>query len=395
MRIKRFEAMDTKSALAMVKEEMGENAVILTTKTLSVPSRKNGMQVEVVAAMDYDLEALTTLPQTARSDSATYGRQPIRRTNFNNFVTPASTSSTIDNDRACELSFNNHLLGGQRNETVNSEAMNLRRRFANQLGREEPQKPGASIISERKSRQLPPKPNPEEVRRWRDQLIANLKVKPIAAKTKYGPSVIAMVGATGVGKTTTAAKLAAWFTLREGRRVTLLTMDCYRIGATDQLRTYARIMRIPCEIVLKKDDLPKAIARHRNCDVIIIDTAGKSPYDREHINELNGWFATCEAIEPYLLISAISKKEDISNLVRSYEPLAPAGLILTKLDETRTYATLCQQVVASELPVSCLCTGQRVPEDFLPASKKVLETLFCQGWTAAFSGLDVFAMQQR
>jgi len=384
--------MDTKSALAMVKDEMGENAVILATKTLSEPARKNGkMPVEVVAAMDYDLEALTTFRPEIRNDSATYNRQAFRRTNFNKLAGATPPPPQRNDDRACELSLSSRVSGGQRHESVNSESISLRRRFANYLEKQEFSKPEASAVPDRRPKHQPSKPDPDEVRRWRNQLLANLEVKPLAVKAGYGPNVIAMVGATGVGKTTTAAKLAAWFTLREGRRVALITMDCYRIGATDQLRTYARIMRIPCEVVLKKDDLPKAINRHRSCDVIVIDTAGKSPYDMEHINELNGWFATCEAIEPYLLISATSKKEDISNLIRSYEPLSPAGLILTKLDETRTYATLCQQVVASELPVSCLCTGQRVPEDFLPASKQFLKTLFCQGWTAASSELDAFA----
>ena len=87
------------------------------------------------------------------------------------------------------------------------------------------------------------------------------------------------------GKTTTAAKLAAWNTLRQGLRVALLSMDCYRIGATDQLRTYAQIMRLPCEIVLRQQDLARALARHHDKDLIIIDTAGKSPYDEAHIQE--------------------------------------------------------------------------------------------------------------
>jgi len=195
--------------------------------------------------------------------------------------------------------------------------------------------------------------------------------------------LIALVGATGVGKTTTAAKMAAWYTLRQGLRVALLSMDCYRIGATDQLRTYAKIMRLPCEIVLRQHDLAKAIGRFQGRDVVIIDTAGKSPYDEAHVQELGDWFAPCPGIEPHLVLSATTKKEDLQTIVKAYAPLSTASLIVTKLDETRAYAGLCQQVVASKLPISYLSTGQRVPDDFVLASKDVLDTLFKEGWAAA------------
>jgi flagellar biosynthesis protein FlhF len=166
-------------------------------------------------------------------------------------------------------------------------------------------------------------------------------------------------------------------------KVALLSMDCYRIGATDQLRTYAKIMRLPCEIALRKRDLQAALLRHQDKDLIIIDTAGKSPYDPNHIRELGEWFSLKSGIEPYLILSATCKKEDLQQILATYEPLRVKGLILSKLDETRAYATLCQLLAGAELPISCLCTGQRVPEDFLLASKEFLQTLFGQGWQAA------------
>jgi len=194
---------------------------------------------------------------------------------------------------------------------------------------------------------------------------------------------VALIGPTGVGKTTTAAKIAAWYSIHEGMQVALLSMDCYRIGATDQLRTYAKIMRLPCEIALRKKDLQAALLRHQDKDLIIIDTAGKSPYDPNHIRELSEWFSLKNGIEPYLVLSATSKKEDLQQIISTYEPLRVKGLILSKLDETRAYASLCQLLAGAALPISCLCTGQRVPEDFLLASREFLQTLFGQGWQAA------------
>jgi len=227
-------------------------------------------------------------------------------------------------------------------------------------------------------------PSPEEVAKWRDRIVGQLRVEPPAPGA--APLTIALVGATGVGKTTTAAKLAAWHSLRQGLKVALVSMDCYRIGATDQLRTYARIMRLPCEVALRKRDLRKSLDRHRDKDLIIIDTAGKSPYDEEHIRELKDWFSDCPEVESHLVLSATTKKEDLARTMEAYGELAVSGLILSKLDETRAYAALCRAVAASRMPIAFVCTGQRVPEDFMPADKNYLDTLFKQGWEAANRG---------
>jgi flagellar biosynthesis protein FlhF len=193
---------------------------------------------------------------------------------------------------------------------------------------------------------------------------------------------MSLVGPTGMGKTTSAAKIAAWYSLRENRRVALLSTDCYRIGATDQLRTYAKIMRVPCEVALRKKDLGLAILKHQNADMIIIDTTGKSPYDIHHIEELQDLFSPVPNIKHHLVLSATTKKEDLAKIIKAYDSLDISGLILSKLDETRAYATLCQQVATSGIPVSFLATGQRVPEDFSVASPTLLENLFRKGWMA-------------
>lgn len=388
MRIRRFEAPDTKTALARVKEEMGEDAVILATRAIA-PVRdgvaKKGREswVEVVAAMDYDLEELT---QDGAGPLAAGGYQGLRSV-------PTRREPPV---------FRPAPAAGRERE-ISIEAQELRRRFARMSGKpprplvKEPRPEPVAIAPSR----LPAvRPKPEEVAQWRDRLLEQLRIEPPRLPSAgSGPLVLALVGATGVGKTTTAAKLAAWFRLREGCKVALLSMDCYRIGATDQLRTYARIMRLPCEIALHKRELQPAIARHRNKDVIIIDTAGKSPFDPGHVDELRDWFGGAPSIAPYLTVSATTKKEDLVRVIQTYRPLFPAGLVITKLDETRAYATLCQQVVASALPVSCLCTGQRVPEDFMLASRGFLGTLFRQGWQAALelqaaASLDVWQDQQ-
>lgn len=378
MRIKRFEAKDTQSAMAMVKRELGEDAVILATRSLPSEEKGGRSRIEVVAAMDYDLDEILAA-EKAEVTLATpaYGYQTVRRKPVVDTALPESIKVAGEASAASKPP---HL-----------ESHDLRLQFANLMKQGVINKPSLGNLQ---PEDLPPgglpKPgtkgkraDPSAVRQWRDQLVDKIQIARQNGDKEKGPALIALVGATGVGKTTTAAKLAALYTLRQGLRVALLSMDCYRIGATDQLRTYAQIMRLPCEIVLRRQDLARALSRLRDKDVVIIDTAGKSPYDEAHIQELQDWFSPCPGIEPHLVLSATTKKEDLQAIVSAYGALSAASLILTKLDETRAYAGLCQQVVASKLPVSYLSTGQRVPEDFLVASKDFLDTLFKQGWPAA------------
>ena len=352
MKIKRFEAPDNITAFALVKKELGENAVILSSKMIDKGS--SNARFEVIAAMDYELETVTAPPaETTRQKApSTYGDHTFR--------------GNIPKQKAEQKD----------REEINFESRDLKMRFSRML-KEQTRKEG---IKNPTQKNKSPGETKTKVEKWRDSIIEQIHINPLKIKKSTRPTILALVGPTGVGKTTSAAKLAALFSLRENCRVTLLSMDCYRIGATDQLRTYARIMRLPCEIVLRKKDLADAISRHQDSDLIIIDTAGKSPYDPDHVAELKDWFASFDSIQPYLVLSASTKKEDIKTIINSYTPLDIASLIISKVDETRTYATLCQEIVASSLPVSYLACGQRVPEDFLAASRPYLHTLFKKGW---------------
>lgn len=377
MRIKRFEAPDSKTAFALVKKELGEDAVILANKTIDAGMATQ--RYEVVAAVDYDLETITAAAVDSGEDAglrqpAVYGYESVRK--------KESRCLPVDRRKTALPASNRE---------ISSEAHDLRLRFASLLR----SKGGPPPVTTRRAAPPPlapapapasaPKakrPDPEEVARWRNQLIDQLQAGPPAVHEARKPVILALIGPTGVGKTTTSAKIAAWYKLRENCKVALLSMDCYRIGATDQIRTYARIMQLPCEIVLRKKELARAVARHSDCDLIIIDTAGKSPYDAEHLPELADWLSVVNRLEPQLVLSATTKKEDLQYIIESYSALCPTGIILTKLDETRAYAALCQQIAGAVIPISYVATGQKVPEDFFVASRPLLEKLFKHGWAA-------------
>lgn len=385
MRIKRFEATDTITAMAKVKAELGDDAIILSTRSLPA-GRRNGTGangrpvVEVVAAMDYDQELLTVPPpgEDAAADAAAFAA-------FDSYQYPRRKNSTPGDIQLGGNTSGPHI---HKREPAPPGGNDLRLRLANFLkGQQDTKTRPAQTETPVNGRrpEAPPqkgKPNPADVAQWRDMIIDKLKTRPLSCGTAGAPAIVALVGPTGVGKTTTAAKIAAWFSIHEKRRTALISMDCYRIGGTDQLRTYAKIMRLPCEIAMRQNDLHLALKRHQDKELIIIDTAGKSPYDPDHINELKNWFSPY-GIRPHLVLNATAKKEDLQHVIDTYTELSLSGLVLAKLDETRAYASLCQQLAASGLPVSCLCTGQRVPEDFLLASKDFMRTLFGRGWHMA------------
>ncbi|HET6419121.1 MAG TPA: flagellar biosynthesis protein FlhF [Geobacteraceae bacterium] len=187
---------------------------------------------------------------------------------------------------------------------------------------------------------------------------------------KNGPRMIALVGPTGVGKTTTVAKLAAMYALKRKVRVALVTTDIFRAGAVEQLKTYAGILRVPMETASTKKELEKALAAHSDKDIILIDTAGKSARDCGKIEELSGLFTGDSGIEKHLCLSATTRDEDLQDIVSQFKKLTVHRVLFTKLDESRRLGCIANIPVRNNIPLSYLTNGQRVPEDIETAGGK-------------------------
>jgi flagellar biosynthesis protein FlhF len=181
------------------------------------------------------------------------------------------------------------------------------------------------------------------------------------------PWVIALIGPTGVGKTTTLAKLAANYKLRQNCRVGLVTLDTYRIAAVDQLRTYAEIIEVPLRTVLSAGELHQAVHGMSNVDVVLIDTAGRSQNDQPRLNELRTMIAAAGADEVHLLVSATANRRCAKNILHRFAPLGANRIVLTKLDEAESYGTILSFSAEPEAPLSFVTTGQDVPDDIEPA----------------------------
>lgn len=177
------------------------------------------------------------------------------------------------------------------------------------------------------------------------------------------------IGPTGVGKTTTLAKLAARLSLRDGENVGLITIDHYRIGAVDQLRTYSEIMDLPLEVVIKPRELFKVMVRLESCDRILVDTAGSSTGNREQIEDLATYIDMLQPADVHLVISATTRRQDVTYIADSFRQLKYNRLIVTKLDETNAYGTVLNSSYYTKMPLVYLTDGQRVPEDLKLAAE--------------------------
>ncbi len=184
--------------------------------------------------------------------------------------------------------------------------------------------------------------------------------------------VVALVGPTGVGKTTTVAKLAAAFRLNQQRRVGLITIDTYRVAAVDQLKTYADIMNLPLEVVSTPNEMRSALAALADCQLVLIDTTGRSPRDALRIAEQRSLLAVADPDEVHLVLSAASSIACQQLAMRAYAGVNPTALLLTKLDELPQAGSLAGLLRETSLPLSYTTHGQNVPDDIRPAERQRL-----------------------
>ncbi len=209
---------------------------------------------------------------------------------------------------------------------------------------------------------------PEALRRRAAGIVAaEIRVTGPLAPLAGRRRVVALVGPTGVGKTTTIAKLAAQFRLRQRLQVGLITVDTYRIAAVEQLRTYADIIELPMHVVATPREMREAVDRMADLDLVLIDTAGRSPQDEERIQELGSFLSAAQADEVHLVLSSAAGAQSLVRTAERFATVGTTALVVTKLDEAGPLAHLLSLVRQSGLPISYLTNGQNVPDDIAPA----------------------------
>ncbi len=202
-----------------------------------------------------------------------------------------------------------------------------------------------------------------------------IPTKPPDFAKQEGQQRIALVGPTGVGKTTTLAKIAAAYLSKYAHSVALITIDTYRIAAVEQLKVYGEIMKLPVEVVINPQQLQQAIERHSDKKLILIDTAGRSPRDGYCISELADFLKPELNIDKHLVLSATTRENELLDAIERFQCLGITQTIFTKIDECTNLGILLNVQVQNPNPLSYFTNGQRVPEDLLEASSKLAAEL--------------------
>ena len=332
MQIKRFEARDVQEALRQVKEELGPEAIILSTKTIKPPHQRIGTSyrslIEVIAAIDRPFD-------------------------------PPPVSPSLP------LSFQGPRLVQEKDERVGGEEEIIKKILMTGLTPDFVYGVVEEIKTLQKKCQCSSLPGTYRgLLRWKV-----MEKVEVTDPSSNGTKIWSFIGPTGVGKTTTLVKLAAHFSLKVTPKVTLITFDTYRIGAVEQLRTYAQILHLPLEVALHREELKQIIERNLHQDLLLIDTAGRSPNHMEQLEELRDFLTVHPHIENHLVLSATTKDKDLDQMVQRFSLLPIKSYIFTKIDETVEYVPLFNQLLRYRRPLSYLTKGQRVPEDIELATK--------------------------
>ncbi len=216
--------------------------------------------------------------------------------------------------------------------------------------------------------------------RLTDLIADRITIAP-SRTTANGQRIIALIGPTGVGKTTTVAKLAANFRLREHKKVALITIDTYRIAAVDQLRTYAEIIEVPIKAVFTPGELHSAVRQFSQVDVILIDTAGRSQNDELRLEDLRKFLDAVGCTEVHLVLSAAGNPRVARSALKRFGPIGANRILVTKLDEAETFGMILNLASATDAGVSCVTTGQDVPDDIAPAdASRLAECIMFGSW---------------
>jgi len=360
MNIKKFVAENTQEAMKMVKKEMGPDAVILRTKTISQVGRaygRNKKGIEVTAAIDYDD---VPLKQTEKISA----RVPFDRLERDiREIKDALFSAGAGSILRPEYYFNKAL----KERYGYYKTFGLNPEIIADLMKEED---GPQGLTGRSQSEF-----------LKESLVKVLNKIRIDGDEKTGRKrkIYSFVGPTGVGKTTTLAKLAALNAVQRGKKTALITLDTYRIAATAQLQTYARIMDLPLEVAVNSSELKEAIRKHSDCERVFIDTAGRSPNKNGDIAELKKLMNIDEEIHPFLVLSATTQYRNMINAEKRFDELSFKSVIFTKLDESEDQSAMINFLLTEQKPVSYFTAGQNVPEDIETASRKKLATFLLAG----------------
>lgn len=379
MQIKRFEAQNMTEALRMVKREFGADAVILSAKNLQHGRRIFGSNkkalVEITAATDRkdNLTDKTLFNEgNYRKKTKIDYRDRPDMTDVQSSLKKKSISEFIqDPFRVLQKRISHKEIKVDTRRERDRQLTVLTGKFMAQGMNEELSLALAGEINE--NLPLNKIASDVDLKEYLSDFFdrKNFLSKPITLAERE-KKIIALVGPTGVGKTTTIAKLAAIYTVKMNKRVALITLDNYRIGAIEQLGIYAKIIGIPMESVSCRDELMNALNSFKKYDLILIDTPGIGRSEKDKLKELKNSFKNIDFAAIYLALSSSTQTADLIDIVDSFDAIPINSYIFTKLDESVLRGNILNLLFFKKIPVAYFTTGQQVPEHICAASIDLL-----------------------
>ncbi len=406
MRVKRYVAGTIQEAIARVKSDLGRNAIILHTKQF----KEGGFlglfaerRFEVIAAVDENAAAQVPAIGGAGARDGGNGPEASLRSEPRplepgaSVPSPAAAAAAVA-EQAREAATEPFL------KTLQSELSDLKKMLVKVTGSPEEtaaeRNPVLATVRKRLRElqldeglieqlflQIPNhvlnNPNISEkiiLARCGHLLVNNLAFDGgIEQGAPPEQQIVALIGPTGVGKTTTIAKLAANFSLYHNRKVGLITLDTFRIAAVEHLKTYGDIINLPVEVIYTESDFNRALENLRDCDLILIDTAGRSPYNQLMLNDLKRFLAHPKISQIMLVISATTQYRDMVKIIERFSLISFTHLIFSKLDETESIGPIINLAWQNKVPLAYLTTGQNVPDDIELANPARLISRFYKG----------------
>lgn len=369
MRLKTYIVQNVSEALPMIKKDLGADALILNTKKVKVGGfigffKKERLEVTAaVEAQSKKKKAVQTAAPAVQQITPPVQQAPVANENdLDNRATGdlinelkgikqfMMQSMQADHLPATLKPLNQRLNGQEVTKEIQSEILS---KMMLTIG-QEPDISSAQISRMAKTEII--------------RLIGLHQQKP----TVKDPEIICFIGPTGVGKTTTIAKIAADLLFREGKKVGLITSDTYRIAAVEQLKTYAGILNIPIKVVDSAEDLNRAMVELAECDIILMDTAGRNYQQKQYIDDLGLLLADKSKIQINLVLSLTSKYDDMKKIIDNFQTIKMDQLLLTKQDETSSSGAILNLIYHYSIPVTYIANGQNVPDDILTATPELI-----------------------
>ncbi|MCM3386769.1 flagellar biosynthesis protein FlhF [Ureibacillus chungkukjangi] len=378
MKMKKYTAPSIPEAMKLVRAELGEDAVIINSKVV-VTKKLFGLikqkNFEVLAGVD-QVETKIMSP-----------RLLDLQTNTNQYQEPEEQpklhiDDTLSKELKNEIADLKLMMKSMQKHTIQSELPENFLPYIDFLKRQELSEELITAISDelfvyqkRKGTLLMREDMKEITKEVLRKMLFDLPMGGLSYEKKY----INVFGPTGVGKTTTIAKMAARAVLEKKKKIGFITTDTYRIAAIEQLKTYANLLQAPVEIVYNANDYKKAIENFAHLDLIFIDTAGRNYKEAKYVDDLMQMINFDEEAESYLVLALTAKESDMEAIIQQFSEIPIGKYIFTKIDETNSIGTMYNLMIKYNKGLAYYTNGQEVPEDIEVAKlEKVLE-LFFQG----------------